>query len=195
MQEFGSRIGWARGGLLLSALLLAVMGVLCLVAHGIMPEALHVPNLPEGYTWPAGELIGGVVMLIVGVCQLAAYNKAKGSYNLSGWLVICGIMSLTCAAAAFLDPVAGTFSFEWVIALFIAFVGIAAFLGAVTGGRTAGYKGWVIEMLLGLVMVALALGVVLNSAYSLTMAALAFFVYAIIVVMVPTLGKDIKLKY
>ena len=53
--EFAKKIGWARGGLLVSAVLLAVMGVLCFVAHGILPEALHNPQLPEGYTWPVGE--------------------------------------------------------------------------------------------------------------------------------------------
>ena len=99
MQEFGSKIGWARMGLLVSAVLLAVMGVLCFTAHGILPEALHTPNIPEGYTWPVGEIIGIVVMLVVAVCQFAAYAKANGSRNLSGWIVLPGIMSLVCALA------------------------------------------------------------------------------------------------
>lgn len=193
MQEFGNRIGWARGGLIVSAVLLAVMGVLCFVAHGIMPEAMHTPVLPEGYTWPVGEIIGAVVMAIVGICQLAAYNKAGGSKNLSGWLVLNGIMSLVCCVAAIIDPFVGTFSFEWVVAVFIAFVGIAAFLGAVTGGRTSGYSGWVIEMLLGLVLVVLAIAVVFNSAWAITMAGVAFFVYAVITIMVPFMGNSIKL--
>lgn len=194
MQEFGKRIGWARGGLLVSAVLLAVMGVLCFVAHGIMPEALHNPRLPEGYTWPVGELIGAVVMAVTGICQLAAYNMAGGSRNLGGWLVLPGVMSLVCCAAALLDPVLGTFSFEWVVAVFIAFVGLAAALGALASGRTIGYKGWVIELLLGLVMVVLAIGVVFNSAYAPIMAGIAFIVYAVIVAMVPTMGGSIKLK-
>ena len=193
MQEFGNRIGWARGGLIVSAVLLAIMGVLCFVAHGIMPEAMHTPVLPAGYTGPVGEIIGAVVMGIVGICQLAAYNMAGGSKNLSGWLVLNGVMSLVCCVAAIIDPFVGTFSFEWVIAVFIAFVGIAAFLGAVTGGRTSGYSGWVIEMLLGLVMVVLALAVVFNSAWAISMAGIAFFVYAIITVMVPLMGNSIKL--
>ena len=193
MQEFGNRIGWARGGLIVSAVLLAVMGVLCFVAHGIMPEAMHTPVLPEGYTWPVGEIIGAVVMAIVGICQLAAYNMAGGSKNLSGWLVLNGIMSLVCCVAAIIDPFVGTFSFEWVVAVFIAFVGIAAFLGAVTGGRTSGYSGWVIKMLLGLVMVVLAIAVVFNSAWAITMAGVAFFVYAVITIMVPFMGNSIKL--
>lgn len=193
MQEFGKRIGWARGGLMVSAVLLVVMGALCFVAHDIMPHAMHTPNLPEGYTWPVGELIGAAVMAIVGICQLAAYNMAGGSKNLSGWLVLSGVMSLVCCAAALLDPFVGTFSFEWVVAVFIAFVGIASILGAVTGGRVAGYKGWVIETILGLVMIVLALGVVYDSALAPTMAGIAFFLDAVIVIMVPLLGKSIKL--
>ena len=194
MQEFGKRIGWARGGLIVSAVLLAVMGVLCFTAHGILPEALHNPQLPEGYTWPMGELIAAVIMAITGVCQLAAYNMAGASKNLGGWLVLPGVMSLVSCAACLLDPVLGTFSFEWVIAVFIAFVGLAAALGALVSGRTIGYKGWVLELILGLVMVVLALGVVYNSAYASTMAGIAFIVYAVIVILVPFLGNDIKLK-
>ena len=64
--EFGKRIGWARMGLVVSAVLLVVMGVICFVGHSILPEAMHNPQLPEGYTWPAGELIGAVVIVIVG---------------------------------------------------------------------------------------------------------------------------------
>ena len=193
MQEFGSKIGWARMGLLVSAVLLAVMGVLCFTAHGILPEALHTPNIPEGYTWPVGEIIGIVVMLVVAVCQFAAYAKANGSRNLSGWIVLPGIMSLVCALAGIVDPYLGTFCFEWVIAVFIAFVGIAVLLGAVTGGRTVGYKGWTLEVVLSLVMIVLALGVVYDSALSSTMAGLAFFVYAVVVALEATMGQNVKL--
>ncbi len=194
MQEFGSKIGWSRGGLIVSAVLLAIFGVLCFAMHGteFMPEALHTPVLPEGYTWPAGELLGAAVLLIAGVCQLAAYNMAGGSKNLSGWLVMAGVMSIVCALGAILDPWLGTFSFEWVIAVFIAFVGIALFLGAFAG-RAIGFKGWTIELVLGLVLVVLALGVVYNSAYASTMAGIAFIVYAVDLLMVPFMGKDIKL--
>ncbi len=193
MQEFGNRIGWARGGLIVSAVLLAVMGILCFVAHGIMPEALHTPILPAGYTWPVGEIIGGIVMLIVGVCQIAAWKKAGGSRNLSGWLVMNGVMSIVCFVAAVVDPFLGTFSFEWVVAVFIAFCGLAAFLGAVAGGRVVGYSGWALEMLLGLVMVVLGIAVVFNSAWAITMSGIAFFVYAVITIMVPFMGNSIKL--
>ena len=62
-----------------------------------------------------------------------------------------------------------------------------------TGGRTSGYSGWVIEMLLGLVMVVLAIAVVFNSAWAITMAGVAFFVYAVITIMVPFMGNSIKL--
>ncbi len=193
MQEFGNKIGWARGGLIVSAVLLAVMGVLCFVAHGIMPEALHTPVLPEGYTWPVGEIIGAVVMLVVGVCQIAAYRMAGGSRNLSGWLIINGVMSIVCCVAALVDPFLGTFSFEWVVAVFIAFVGIASFLGSVAGGRVIGYSGWAIEMLLGLVLIGLAVAILFNSAWAITVAGIAFFVYAVITIMVPFMGNSIKI--
>ena len=194
MQEFGKKIGWARGGLIVSAVLLAVMGVLCFVAHGILPEALHNPQLPEGYTWPLGELIAAAILAVTGVCQLAAYNMAGGSRNLGGWLVMSGIMSLVSCAACLLDPVLGTFSFEWVIAVFIGILGALVFLEALCSGRLIGYKGWVIQLVLGIVLVVLALAIVYNSAYAATVAGIAFFVYAVEVILVPVMGSDIKLK-
>lgn len=192
--EFGKKIGWARGGLLVSAVLLAVMGVLCFVAHDILPEALHNPQLPEGYTWPTGELIGAAIMAVVGICQLAAYNMAGASRNLGGWLVMSGVMSLVSCAACLLDPVLGTFSFEWVIAVFIGLLGAIVFLEAVTSGRLIGYKGWVIQLVLGAVLVLLALTVVYNSAYAATVAGIAFVVYAVEVALVPVMGSNIELK-
>lgn len=194
MQEFGKKIGWARAGLLVSAVLLAVVGVLFFVTPHIMPEALHNPQLPEGYTWPIGELIIAAVMAVAGVCQLAAFNMAGGSKNLGGWLVMSGIMALVWAVSAILDPFLGIFSFEWVDAVYLAFVGIVVALGAIASGRTLGYKGWVVEVLLGLVMVCLALGVVLNSANAHMMCGLGFFVYAVIVALPALLGNGVKLK-
>ena len=191
MQDFTKRIGWARIGLVISAILLVVMGVLCFVADDIMPHAMHNTGVSGVFT--TGGIIGAVVMLITGVCQLVAYNKAGASRNLGGWLVLPGIMSLVCAVAAIIDPFVGTFTYEWVIAVFIAFVGLAAALGAVVNGRTIGYKGWVLELILGLVMVCLALGVVLNSANTSLMAGIAFIVYAVMVLLVPLMGKGIKL--
>lgn len=192
--EFGKKIGWARGGLLVSAVLLAVMGVLCFVAHGILPEALHNPQLPEGYTWPVGELIGAAVMAVTGICLIAAYNMAGGSRNLGGWLIMSGIMSLVSCAACLLDPVLGTFSFEWVIAVFIGILGALVFLEALCSGRTIGYKGWTIQLILGIVLVVLALAVVYNSAYAATVAGIAFIVYAVEVALVPVMGSSIQLK-
>lgn len=191
--EFGKRIGWARMGLVVSAVLLAVMGVICFVGHGILPEALHTPNLPEGYTWPAGELIGAVVMAVVGIVQIAAWKNAGGSKTISGYLVISGIMALACAVAAVLDPFCGTFSFEWVIAVFIAFVGLGTLFGAFCTKHLK-YKGLAIEIILSLVLVALALGVVLDSSNSSIMAGIAFFVYAVLLLMPVAMGNSIQIE-
>lgn len=193
MQEFGKRIGWARIGLLVSAALLVVMGILCFAAHEMLPEAMHNTGLPEGY--PMGELVAALALAVAGFCQLAAYKMAGGSVNLSGWLILSGIMAVVSCVACLIDPVAGTFSYEWVVAVFIAFVGLAVALGAIAGGRQVGYKGWVIELILGLAMVVVALGVVYNSAYAATMAGIAFFLYAVIVALPAVFSKDIVLKY
>ncbi len=48
-------------------------------------------------------------------------------------------------------------------------------------------------MLLGLVLVVLAIAVVFNSAWAITVASIAFFVYAVIAIMVPFMGDGIKL--
>lgn len=193
MQDFSTRIGWARAGLLLSAVLLVVMGVLCFVAHGIMPHAMHHPGLPEGYA--TGELIGAAVMAVAGISLLGAYNNAGASKNLGGWLVLEGIMSLVCCVGCLVDPMLGTFSYEWVIAVFIGLLGVMVFLSAVCSGRVIGFSGWGIQAILGLVMVVLALGVVYNSAYAATMAGLAFFVFAIDVLLPVLMGKSVKLAY
>ena len=76
--EFGKRIGWARMGLVVSAVLLVVMGVICFVGHSILPEAMHNPQLPEGYTWPAGELIGAVVITQPAVASAAREQQRGG---------------------------------------------------------------------------------------------------------------------
>ena len=193
MQEFGKRIGWARGGLLVGALLLVVMGVLCFTAHGIMPEAMHNTGLSGEYA--PGELIGALTMAVVGVSQIGAYYLAGGSKNLAGWLLPVGIMSLVCVVACLIDPFVGTFTYEWVIAVFIAFLGIMMALSALCGGRIIGYKGWPVELICGLVMIVLALGVVYNSAYAATMAGIAFIVYALYVASIVFMSKDLKLKY
>lgn len=190
--EFGKKIGWARMALIVSAVLLVIMGVICFTCHEILPEALHSPRLPEGYIWPAGELVGAAVMLVAGVSQIAAWKKAGGSKALSGYLVISGIMALTCAAGALLDPVAGTFSFEWVVAVFGAFVAIGVFFGACST-KSLGYKGMVIEIILAALMVCTCLGVVLDSSYSSMMAGIFFFLYAATVLMPAVLGNSIKL--
>ena len=191
--EFGKRIGWARMGLVVSAVLLVVMGVICFVGHSILPEAMHNPQLPEGYTWPAGELIGAVVMAVAGICQIAAWKNAGGSKTISGYLVISGIMALTACVGAIVDPFVGTLSFEWVIALFIAFCGLGVLFGAFST-KALHYKGMAIEIILSLVMVCLALGVVLDSSLSSTMAGLAFFVYAICLLMPVVMGNTIQME-
>ena len=191
--EFGKRIGWARMGLVVSAVLLVVMGVICFVGHSIQPEAMHNPQLPEGYTWPAGELIGAVVMAVAGICQIAAWKNAGGSKTISGYLVISGIMALTACVGAIVDPFVGTLSFEWVIALFIAFCGLGVLFGAFST-KALHYKGMAIEIILSLVMVCLALGVVLDSSLSSTMAGLAFFVYAICLLMPVVMGNSIQIE-
>ena len=119
----------------------------------------HLPHfqLPEGYTWPVGELIGAAVMAVTGICLIAAYNMAGGTRNLGGWLIMSGIMSLVSCAACLLDPVLGTFSFEWVIAVFIGILGALVFLEALCSGRTIGYKGWAIQLILGIVLVVLGI--------------------------------------
>ena len=87
----------------------------------------------------------------------------------------------------------GTFSFEWVIAVFIGITTVhLVFLEALCGGRTIGYKGWAIQLILGIVLVVLALAVVYNSAYAATVAGIAFIVYAVEVALVPVMGSSIR---
>ncbi|MBR2834917.1 MAG: hypothetical protein IKE43_04290 [Coriobacteriales bacterium] len=193
MQSFSDRIGWARWGLLIGAALLVVMGVLCFVAHGIMPHAMHNTGLPSGY--PTGELIGALAMAVVGISHVAAYYLAGGSKNLGGWLILEGIMALAACIACLVDPMLGTFSYEWVIAVFIALLGVMVFLSGVCGGRVIGFKGWMIEAGLGIVLVCLGLGVVINSAYAATLAGIAFFVYAGVILVQVFMPSDLKLKY
>lgn len=191
MQEFGKRIGWARGGLIVSAVLLVILGALCFIAPEMMPEAMHTTGLAGTYT--TGGILIAVVFGIAGICQLAAFNMAGGSKNLGGWLVLPGIMSLICCIAAIIDPFVGTFTYEWVPAVFIAFLGIMMFLGAVVSGRPAHYKGWVIETLLGLVMIVLAVAIIYNSANTHFIMGISFVVFAVNVLLVPFMGKDMEL--
>jgi uncharacterized membrane protein HdeD (DUF308 family) len=159
-----------------------------------MPEALHSPVIEEGYTWPTGELLMIAVMLIAGVCQLAAYNMAGASKNLGGWLVLEGIMSIVWAVGALVDPYLGTFCFEWVNAVFIGLLGVMVLLSGFCGGRVIGYKAWALECLLGIVLVAFALFIVLNSAYAITWLGAAFIVYGVVVALTPVAGSSIALK-
>ena len=192
--DFGKKIGGARIALLVSIVLLIVMCLVTLFAHGLLPEALHTPNLPEGYTWPVAELIGAVVMAVVGISQIAAWKAAGGSKVLSGYMLISGIMALACCAGCILDPFCGTFSFEWVIAVFIAFVGLGTLFGAFCTKHLQ-YKGLAIEIVLSLVMVCLALGVVLDSSNASLMAAISFAVYAVIIACPLTgLGKSFNFE-
>ena len=102
-------------------------------------------------------------------------------------------MALTACVGAIVDPFVGTLSFEWVIALFIAFCGLGVLFGAFST-KALHYKGMVIEIILSLVMVCLALGVVLDSSLSSTMAGLAFFVYAICLLMPVVMGNTIQIE-
>jgi uncharacterized membrane protein HdeD (DUF308 family) len=190
MSEFSKRLGWTSGGLYLSAILLAVLGILCFVAPGIMPEPMHNTGLPDGLT--AGGIYGGIVMLILGIVLIAAWKREGGSRTMSGFMVTTGIFSVFLALATFLDPVFGTLSYEWVIAVFVGLWGFVAFLEAVAGGRVIGYKGWGLQLLLGLVMIATALGVVYNSAYASTMAGIGILAAALSILIIPSMGKSIK---
>lgn len=193
--EFGKKIGWAQLGLLVSAALLALVGVLYLVAGDIMPHALHNPAMPvdnPNYHMPVGTWIIAAAMAAAGVCQFAAYKMAGGSRVLGGWLVMSAIIALFWAFSAVIDPWVGTFSFEWVDAIYLAFLGLCVAAGALFSGRTIGYKGWLIDLALGLVLVALCLGIVLNSANAHELTGIGFIVYAVIVALVPVMGKDLK---
>ena len=193
--EFGKKIGWARTGLLAAAALLAITGVLYFVAGGIMPHALHNPAVPvdnANYHMPVGTWIIAAVMAVAGACQLAAYKMAGGSRVLGGWLVMSGIMALVWCISAVIDPWVGTFSFEWVDAVYLAFVGLLVAAGAIFSARTLGYKGWIIDVVLGLVMVVLALAIVYNSANAHAITGIGFIVYAVIVALIPVMGKDLK---
>lgn len=192
MQDFGKKMGWTRMGLYVGAILLAVMGVLCFVAHGIMPEPMHNTGLPSGYA--AGELIGAAVMFILGFVMLAAFKLGGGSKNLSGFLFLSGIYSWICVVAILVDPLCGTLSYEWVIAVLIGLFGAILFIEGVFASRTVGYKAWVAQVILGLVEIVLALAVVYNSANAATIAGIAFFVLAVEVALIPSGAKNIVVE-
>lgn len=191
MQEYGKKMGWTRAGLFLSALLLVVMGILCFVAHGIMPEPLHNTTLPTGYE--PGALIGAVVMLILGVVELAAFKMGGGSKNLSGYMFLSGVYSLICVVAVLVDPLVGTLSYEWVIAVLIGLFGVILFIEAVFASRVIGYGAWALQMIIGLVMIVMALGVVYDSAMASTFAGISFILLAIEVALRALKSGDIKL--
>jgi uncharacterized membrane protein HdeD (DUF308 family) len=191
MQDFSQKLGWTRGGLYLCAILLAVLGILCFVAPGIMPEPMHNTGLPDGLT--PGGIFGGIVMLILGIVLIAAWKNEGGSRNMSGFMITTGIFSVFLALAVFLDPVFGTLSYEWVIAVFVGLWGFLAFLEALAGGRVIGYKGWVLQMLLGLVMICTAVGVLLDSSQAATMAGIGIIAAALSILIIPSMGKSIKL--
>ena len=191
MQDFDSRIGWTRAGMFLSAILLAVLGILCFVAHGIMPEPLHKPILPDGYT--PGGIYAGVVMLVTGVVLCAAYKMAGGSRNLSGFMILTGVFSLFDGVAILADPFCGTLSYEWVVAVLFGLWGFLAFLEGICAGRTIGYKGWGLQVILGLIMILFAVGVLLDSSKASIMAGGAVICGAIEVAVIPVFGKSIKL--
>ena len=190
MQDFGKKMGWTRNGLYVGALLLVVMGVLCLVAHGIMPEPMHNTGLPEGYT--AGGLIGAAVMAVLGFIMLAAFKLGGGSRYLSGFLFLSGIYSLICTVAVLVDPLFGTLSYEWVIAVLIGLFGAILFIEGVFASRVVGYKAWGVQVILGLVEIVLALAVVYDSAYASTIAGIAFFVLAVEVALIPASSSKIQ---
>lgn len=191
MQSFGSKIGWARPALLLSAVLLVALGIVCFVhPHGFLPEPLHNTGLPEGLT--TGGIFGAVVALILGVALIGAFKKAGGSRFMSGFMLMTGIFSLFLCAATLLDPVFGTLSYEWVIAVFVGLWGFLAILEAIFAARVVGYRLWAIELLMGLVMLAAAIGVVLDSSNASTMAGIAFFAAAVHVITIPAGSKNIE---
>lgn len=190
MQDLGKKMGWTRGGLYVGALLLAVMGVLCFVAHGIMPEPMHNTGLPEGYT--LGGILGAVVMAVLGFIMLAAFQLGGGSRNLSGFLILSGIYSVICAVAVLVDPLFGTLSYEWVIAVLVGLFGAILFIEAVFASRVIGYKAWVLQAVLGLVEIVLALAVVYDSANAATIAGIAFFVLAVEVALIPGSASKIQ---
>lgn len=190
MQDFDSRIGWTRGGLILSAILCVVLGALCLAVPDIMPHALHKPILPDGLT--SGGIIAAIIIFIVGVVELAAYKKLGGSRNVGGFLVLTGVFSIFIALAIITDPIFGTLSYEWVCAVMFGLWGALAFLEGISSARVIHYKGWPLEALMGLVMVGCAVGVLLDSSQSNIMAGIALFAAAIDLVAIPFLGKGIK---
>ena len=176
MQDYGKKMGWTRSGLFVSALLLVVMGILCFVAHGIMPEPLHNTTLPTGYE--PGALIGAAVMAIVGVVFMAAFKMGGGSKNLSGFMILPGLYSFICVIAVLVDPLCGTLSYEWVIAVLIGLFGAILFIEGVFASRVIGYSLWALQVVIGLVMIDLALAVVYDSAMAAQVTGVAFIVLA-----------------
>lgn len=191
MQDFGFKIGWARPALFLSAVLLVVLGIVCFVdPHGFLPEPMHNTGLPDGLT--GGSIFGAVVALILGVALLGAFKNAGGSRNVSGFMLMTGVFTLFLCAATLLDPVFGTLSYEWVIAVFVGLWGLLAILEALCGARVVGYRMWAVEVLMGLVMIGTAVGVLLDSSNAATMAGVAFIAAAIHVATIPAGGKGIQ---
>ena len=191
MQDYGKKMGWTRGGLFVSALLLVVMGILCFVAHGIMPEPLHNTTLPTGYE--PGALIGAAVMFILGVVLMAAFKMGGGSKNLSGFMILPGLYSFICVIGVLVDPLVGTLSYEWVIAVFIGLYGAILFIEGVFASRVIGYGMWALQAIIGLVMIVLALAVVYDSAMAVTVAGIAFIVAAVEVALRGAKAGDIKI--
>lgn len=191
MQDFGKKVGWARVCLFISALLLIGMGVACFVApHGFLPEVLHNTTLPEGLA--PGSIAGAIVMAILGIVELAAFNAAGKSKYLSGFLFLSGFFALVCCVAALVDPLVGTLSYEWVIALLMGVYGVILFLEAVAAGRKIGYKGWGFEVLMALVLICLAVGVLLDSAMAEMLAGVGFFALAIETIAKAAMSGSIK---
>ncbi len=190
MQDFSSRMGWTKGALFLSAILLAVAGILCFAMPDIMPEALHKPILPESLSM--GTVLIAVAIAITGISQLAAFAKVGGSRNVSGFLILSGIFELFIAVALLTDTVFGTVSYEWVCAVLFGLWGACLFLEAVCASRLIGYKGWGLQLIIGLVEIALALGVVLDSSNSLMLSGVALIVAAVEVILIPLMSGSIK---
>lgn len=182
-------MGWKSYALFAAAILLVILGILCVAAHGIMPHPLHKPILPEELT--PGGVFGGIVGLITGVVLIAVWARSGGMRANSAFMVLTGIFSIFLGVAALLDPVFGTLSYEWVIAVFVGLWGALAAVEALFASRIIGFKGWPIQLILGLIMVVAAVGVVYNSRNAALMACIAFIAAGISVAIIPLLGKNI----
>ena len=192
MQEFNSRIGSLRLGMIVSAVLLAAVGVLCLVNKEMMPEPMHNTGLPAGLT--TGGILIAVALAVAGVVLLASFAKAGGFKSVSGFLFLQGAFILFCAIATITDPIFGTLSYEWVCAVFFGLLGVVLIIEGFCASRLIGYKGWWLQVLAGLVMVCLAVGVLLDSSMANIMAAGAFFVGAVEILAIPFMANGLQVK-